>query len=331
MAQVSRLEEELENSSRKEAELRRKTRDGSGRCRELGAQVDKLTQEVQDLKEHWDQEQETSSRLQAALEAVQERADEDLTEPEAVSSMTEKSAHIRDDGSESPTFPFKSHTRTPPLAPASTFDSVYMASARQQEVFSVGVHDKALRSLERRSPLRASSHTFGTLPALQDPSNSITRDSDKNSNHEELPVQRDLPELSLDLVTTPATPDRNLNDMFSVSTAAAGPSVQLVERMSASVRRLESEKSALREELDRHVSQRSEAREQIVALMGELDLRHGVEARTKALEKEKKELSIKLVTTLEMLGEKSELVEELRADIADMKEIYRSTLENTVR
>ena len=36
-------------------------------------------------------------------------------------------------------------------------------------------------------------------------------------------------------------------------------------------------------------------------------------------------------TTLEMFGEKSERVEELEADVADLKKIYRELLDSTMK
>ena len=155
--------------------------------------------------------------------------------------------------------------------------------------------------------------------------------STRESPTDEQPTQVSLTEIPIDLVTTPATPERTLNDMFSVSTAAAGPSVQLVERLSASVRRLESEKATLQAEVDRLMAERSEAMGQVVALMEELETKRDADAKAAELKEEMEDTRVKLTTTLEMLGEKSELIDELRHDIVDMKEIYRSSLENTIK
>ena len=57
----------------------------------------------------------------------------------------------------------------------------------------------------------------------------------------------------------------------SVSTNTAGPSVNIMERMSAAVRRLESDLVTTREEMGRCVKQRDEAREECVKLMGEVE------------------------------------------------------------
>lgn len=132
-------------------------------------------------------------------------------------------------------------------------------------------------------------------------------------------------------VHTPATPERTINDVISASTAGAGPSVQLVERMSAAVRRLESEKASHKDELNRLSGQRDEARDQIVGLMKEVEEKRGWESRVKELEKEMEGVEERYLTTLEMLGEKSERVEELKADVQDLKSMYRELVDSTMR
>ncbi|KAL2438397.1 hypothetical protein ABEF95_008468 [Exophiala dermatitidis] len=114
-----------------------------------------------------------------------------------------------------------------------------------------------------------------------------------------------------------------VNDLISASTVGAGPSVQLVERMSANVRRLESEKAASKDELLRLTTQRDEARKEVVNLMREVEEKRKVETRLKTLEAEYQTLNERHQTTLELLGEKSEQVEELKADILDVKQMYR--------
>ena len=107
--------------------------------------------------------------------------------------------------------------------------------------------------------------------------------------------------------------------------------MQLVERMSATVRRLESERAASKDELARITSQRDQAREQVVDLMREADQKRTSDARVQELETRIEELDQRYQTTLEMLGEKSEQVEELQADIADLKKIYRELVDSTMK
>ncbi|EGX49845.1 hypothetical protein AOL_s00076g643 [Orbilia oligospora ATCC 24927] len=118
----------------------------------------------------------------------------------------------------------------------------------------------------------------------------------------------------------------HLGEILSVSTVAAGPSVQLVERMSAAVRRLESEMASSREELVRMTAQRDEARAEVVAFMTEVDEKRSLETRLQALETDLKEKDGAYEATLVMLGEKSEEVEELRNDVADLKQMYRDLI-----
>lgn len=120
-----------------------------------------------------------------------------------------------------------------------------------------------------------------------------------------------------------SSPRRTINDMISVSTVGAGPSVQLVERMSAAVRRLESEKATFKEEMGRLAAQRDEAREEVVALMREVEDKRVHDQKAGDLEKRLQEMDARYQTTLEMLGEKTEKVEELEGDVKDLKKIYR--------
>ena len=128
-----------------------------------------------------------------------------------------------------------------------------------------------------------------------------------------------------------SSPLQTINDMVSVSTAGAGPSVQLVERMSSAVRRLESEKVATKEDLARLLAQRDEARAEIVSLMREVEAKREGDRRIAELEAEMKDTNSRYQTTLEMLGEKSELVDELRSDVDDIKAMYRELVERTVK
>jgi TATA element modulatory factor len=132
-------------------------------------------------------------------------------------------------------------------------------------------------------------------------------------------------------VQSPSPTHPIAHDILSVSTVGAGPSVQLVERMSAAVRRLESERVSTKEELRRLSEQRNEARAQIVTLMQEVEAKRNLDIRVRELEEENRKINARYQTTLEMLGEKSELVEELRADVQDVKDMYRELVERTVK
>lgn len=128
-----------------------------------------------------------------------------------------------------------------------------------------------------------------------------------------------------------SSPQQIAHDMVSASTVAAGPSVQLVEKLSAAIRRLETEKVTIKEELSRISAQRDEARAEMVTLMREVEAgRQAAEEVTK-LQAQVAEVNERYETTLELLGEKSELVEELRADVQDVKAMYRDLVERTIK
>jgi hypothetical protein len=130
---------------------------------------------------------------------------------------------------------------------------------------------------------------------------------------------------------THSIPFRGNPDGISASSAATGPSIQVIERMSAAIRRLESEKVATREELTRISVQRDDARAEIVSLMKENEIHKRAIAQIPEFKNEIAMINERYFTTLELLGEKSELVEELQADIQDMKAMYRELVERTTR
>jgi len=187
------------------------------------------------------------------------------------------------------------------------------------------------RPVSRRSstqPLRSSE----MRPTSRQDSTTFTHYSLTNGAVPETPsITVDYQDDFFDGIQTPVSPEHTINDMISASTAGAGPSVQLVERMSAAVRRLESEKAASKDELARLSQQRDEARNQVVSLMRETEEKRKADERIKALEKENQVVQERYSTTLEMLGEKSEKVEELQADVADLKQMYRDLIDSTMR
>lgn len=128
-----------------------------------------------------------------------------------------------------------------------------------------------------------------------------------------------------------SSPQQIAQDMVSASTVAAGPSVQLVEKLSAAIRRLETEKVAAKEELTRISAQRDEARAEMVSLMRDVEKGRQAAEEVANLQAQVAEVNERYETTLELLGEKSEMVEELRADVQDVKAMYRDLVERTIK
>ncbi|QIX01932.1 hypothetical protein AMS68_007449 [Peltaster fructicola] len=127
-----------------------------------------------------------------------------------------------------------------------------------------------------------------------------------------------------------SSPHQTINDIVSTNVSGAGPSVQLVERMSAAVRKLEGEKAAHKDELARLGAQRDEARDQIVLLMREVEEARSKKSRVVELEKDMQGVQQRYDACLEMLGEREEEVDELKADVVELKKIYRELVEEKV-
>ena len=183
--------------------------------------------------------------------------------------------------------------------------------------------------LARRPSAQPLNRSGSETPVRQDSVASLKIDGGEN-NADAKSIYTDHEDF-FENTMSPASPHQTINDMVSVSTAGAGPSVQLVERMSSAVRRLESEKVATKEDLARLAAQRDEARAEIVSLMREVEVKRAADARVVELEKEVGEIKERYETTLEMLGEKSEMVDELRSDIDDIKAMYRELVERTIK
>lgn len=330
MARISVFERDQAEDQKKEAELRRKLRELAAKHKEMESQTETAKSQAQELEESLTREAEKSKltssalmRMKAELNATQ--ADLQSTREIFEARLERTESEKREAIQESLTLRTKTqpHTIKTGFEPSISSSRKYAQSPGLSLSGGLGLSD---RSQSRRTSTQLSP---GFLPQRQDSSLSLSQ-SRKNS----IPP---TPIINIDddddfFANTPATPpERTINDMVSTSTAGAGPSVQLVERMSAAVRRLEGEKEAAKDEMERFSAQRDEARNQVVGLMQELEVKRDTEVKVSNLEKEVRDLNDKLQTTLEMLGEKSELVEELRADISDMKDIYRATLESTVK
>lgn len=123
---------------------------------------------------------------------------------------------------------------------------------------------------------------------------------------------------------------KNLADRSGVPAAQGGKNIQLLSKMSANIRRLEMELLALKEENEMLSSQKDEAQQEIVA---QQDLSVKLALLEEEIERLQKEIGKKLereATLLDVIGEKSMLVEELRADVEDLKNICHQQVEQMI-
>ncbi|KAG0649545.1 TATA element modulatory factor [Hyphodiscus hymeniophilus] len=329
VARAANLEKERDEATRREADIRKKAREvtlkAKGREDELEETRAKLSTFQQELTEHKTQLENLQKRAEEAESAlVQARTTFDQEKQtwqlEILQRLDEEKQRWQEELAQSSL----GHVRAESPAPSSRrgLTSEFLGLQNLQ------IRRASARSTTSEAPLTASSY-FGRRPSMQplrSGNGTPTRQDSMLSfgeGHEAPSIHADHDDF-FENVATPSSPHQTLNDMVSVSTAEAGPSVQLIKRMSSAVRRLESEKVAMKEELAKLSTQRDEARAKIVA-------QTTAETRVVELEAEVAEIKVRYETTLEMLGEKSEQVEELRSDIDDIKTMYRDLIESTVK
>ncbi|KAI8957056.1 TATA element modulatory factor 1 TATA binding-domain-containing protein [Daldinia sp. FL1419] len=347
IAKTAALEKERDEALRRESEIRRKARETASRAK-------RQEEELEEARNQLPSVQEDLSSHRSEIESLRKRAEEaEAALAEAKSDFERQRIAWKEEKTEQadpdrrnwlediPTAAFRNISRpeSPLLAaPQRTFSGEFLglqsyptrlrkASAPSSNGEpSPGDRPASARRPSGLPPMRSPMFPFSSVQSSGTPP-SLSGGLEILASPPAHPVDRD----DVFENETPSSPQNVLQDMMSVSTMTAGPSVQLVERMSAVVRRLESEKVAAKEELARISSQRDEARGEIVVLMKEIEAEKGAKKKVEELEKEVAVIHERYQTTLEMLGEKSELVEELRADVDDVKAMYRDLVERTIK
>ena len=330
LARIANVEKERDGLEHREGDLRKKIREAMQKARnaekEYEAMKDVIYQLEQSLSEQKSEMQHLQRRLQETEDSLADaRRDLDAQQQRAEAEVLRR---IEEEKSK-----WKEHVMI--QSPILHRNESPIGSMRKQPGFGLGLEHMGGSFAGDRSQSRRSSalpHPFRNSNTPPRQNSSASFQPSINGAVLETPASQMIDQDDyFQEPPTPASLGRGVNDLISVSTLGAGPSVQLVERMSASVRRLESEKAASKDEVARLTTQRDESRKEVVALMRELEQKRDSDQKIKALEEELKLVNERHQTTLEMLGEKSELVEELRADVADVKQMYRDLVESTMK
>ncbi|KAJ8061371.1 hypothetical protein OCU04_010427 [Sclerotinia nivalis] len=347
-ARATSLEKERDEATKREAEVRRK-------AREVALKAKRNEDELEETRSKLPNFQQELSERNAQLDDLKKRVEE------AEAALVSAKAEFED---EKQTWNSEMQQRLldekqkwlEEISLSGRGDSPVATSRRGLTSEYLGLQNMQLRRTSGRSttgeatPERLLRRQSGQLPSKSpDPGTPVRHDSTTSLTHS----------ISLNSIATNGTGDRSdfkpqtpslhtldhddffenhrssspqqtLHDIISTSTAGAGPTVQLVERMSSAVRKLESEKVATKEEVARLAAQRDEARTEIVALMKEVESKREVEMRVKELEEEVRGVKERYEVTLELLGEKSEEVLELRGDVEDIKAMYKELVVRSV-
>ncbi|KAL3961626.1 hypothetical protein ACCO45_003149 [Purpureocillium lilacinum] len=340
LAKAATLEKERDEAQRRESEMRKKARDAASRNRSLEDELADLQPALTTARH----ELESFRDQVAELKALSKKTQEALEQARADLEKARQRQISQDDGADAERRQW--------------LDDVAGATHRGQQsrpdspLLSLRAPGRAALAREasedtdlRKQPRQPCRGHVADAPPIRPAPLRPAVPSTVGSGPPPAPFSPFEPPTDAPQVPSPPTAEREngadevasssprniAQDMISVSTVAAGPSVQLVERMSAAIRRLEAEKVAAKEEMARICNQRDEARGDMVGLMKELEEAKDAAKKVPHLEEQVTQLDSRYQTTLEMLGEKSELVEELRADVQDVKAMYRELVERTVQ
>jgi hypothetical protein len=349
-ARLSALEQERDEATKREADIRKKARDAANKTRraedELEASSEQISSLNSDLRTCRDELTSLRKAFEQADAALADaKADQDhqrrIWESEFASRLEEEKARWQQQQQRQQSFTSsrKYSSHVDPRRPSSS----RIGGLNVTDLSALQVHLPEHRPSS--SSRRSSGFPTPNLPTPGTPnretsSPSLSRqESMLNFTSASLPPTPsiEVPEDDADMgrsqtYTETHSPHRGstINDLVSTSTAGAGPSVQLVERMSAAVRRLESEKAAHKDELARLSTQRDEARNEIVGLMREVEGKRKGDGEVDGLRKELEGLKKRYEACLQIVGEKEEEVEELRGDVGELKRIYRELVESKV-
>ncbi|KAI4127793.1 MAG: hypothetical protein LQ338_003022 [Usnochroma carphineum] len=344
LARAATLEKERDEIAKREADVRRKARETNMRLRRAEEELERVVAKTQDLEHEILQQRSQLTRIREKLARAEADAgaarkelivEREAWEVKEARRLEGNRLRQQEDSFKTPdTLDQPFYTESPVTSgrkrKTSNADRVSPHNNPRLQGLAISGAERPLSRRSSAQPLNHSSDHQRSL-SRQDSMSFVTHPTINGAIPETPSIQIDNRDDFFDGIRTPATPERTINDLISVSTAGAGPSVQLVERMSAAVRRLESEKAAHKDELARLSTQRDEAREQVVGLMKEAEEKGAADAEAKKLKEEVEELNARYLTTLEMLGEKSEKVDELMADVADLKEMYRELVDRTMK
>lgn len=106
--------------------------------------------------------------------------------------------------------------------------------------------------------------------------------------------------------------------------------ILLINKMSSNIKRLEVELNSLRDENQVLVNEKERAQQEFLKSLSKHEEISSLKKHVADLESELQAKSVKEQTMLELIGEKSEKVEELTADVQDLKEIVRSQVQEIV-
>ncbi|KAK6459785.1 TATA element modulatory factor 1 TATA binding-domain-containing protein [Scheffersomyces xylosifermentans] len=114
------------------------------------------------------------------------------------------------------------------------------------------------------------------------------------------------------------------------NTTTANSNIQLINKMSSNIRRLEIELNTLREENNQLSLEKESTEQELIESLKNSNELDDLKSQIEQLQANLEEKNAKEQTMLELIGEKSEQVEELRADVFDLKELCKLQVQQMI-
>lgn len=282
-SRVAALEKDRDEIAKRESDVRRKAREVNSKARRLEDELETINERARAFEHSLGEQSAAAKKLQTRLSQAETAAQDARDELERERKVWETELQQR---LEEERIRWKHEVQTPSLRGEPNYlrAESHTASQRKHSPDALGIYNRTSLSRSSELPLMPTDRMFEE--ASRRPTSSWKKFGAKVHTPDMGTPQRqnsvasgmsymngsggpvDTPSIHAmdhdDSFDDMSSPHRTINDMISVSTVGAGPSVQLVERMSAAVRRLESEKASSKEELNRLAAQRDEAREEAV-------------------------------------------------------------------
>lgn len=224
---------------------------------------------------------------------------------------------------------------------------------RKQLAGALNTQDKIPhRGSEVDPKLQYSEISGNMMPPVEEPTDSlwngpVSKLHDEISTHDAnisapefcFEPDEDIPEEAADLELSKRRSSAfslNLNSSYTrpntgQASAINNTNVQMVSKLASEIRRLEMELSSVKEASGRLSREKDEANAEISRLLQISDDAQGVLDEKNSLESQVADLTKKQDALLQLLGEKSERVEELENDVDDLKDMMRSQFQQIVQ
>ncbi|KAK9463404.1 TATA element modulatory factor 1 TATA binding-domain-containing protein [Lipomyces oligophaga] len=362
LSRIAGIENERDQLLKRESTLRKSLHDATSRLRlieaesdgseskikDLEAELQLQTDVVQSLRKRLQEESDRSAKAIGELERDKSEVEQKLAEEERLRKEDRNSlAYLRspppqplsptvlkrglDAGGSTSPMMLSNNSRVFGLSRESSFGELFSMSGQLPSASSSGPPTPIIPTTiqHRRSSRQVSMTSNGSFVSYPSTPGSATPTFIASGTFSSLP---ELGEHHHGhdggSSASSVTGSNNMDDTGSIASTTIGNSSS--ERMNSVIRRITSELASAKEGIAILTRDRDAAREESVELMREVKDKRALETQAEELKKRVSELEEREQTMLELLGEKTERVNELQDDVADLKSMYRQQIQELI-